>query len=251
MASQVESIKWIAGTNFMVDGFRFARPAKQPGATYFLTHYHGDHYCGLPRHFPGVIYASEITCDLLVQDYRLKLRSPDHPEGATLVRMPLGQRFVIDGAAVTALPANHCPGAVMLLFEVPKAGGGTRVILHTGDCRLVLVVAGDIGIRLAVEPRCKLGQPAFDYSHHPTTSHHRPIKFHANQVAKLDQGHHGAVHHAGGRADARYHVLLAAPHLPAPRGGHWADDSGGGAAAASGPVWLVGQLVGSCSAVYR
>jgi len=132
MASQVESIKWIPNTRFLVDGFRFADPPNQPGVTYFLTHYHGDHYCGLPRRFGGVIYASSVTCDLLLHDYRLRVGGAS---GATLVRMPLGRRLEVDGVGVTAIHSNHCPGAVMLLFEVPVQGGGTHVVLHTGDCR--------------------------------------------------------------------------------------------------------------------
>ena len=37
MASQVEGIKWVPGTQFLVDGFRFQHPACQ---AYFLTHAH-------------------------------------------------------------------------------------------------------------------------------------------------------------------------------------------------------------------
>ncbi len=43
MAEQVEAIKWVPNTNFLVDGFRFQSPRC---SSYFLTHYHGDHTCG-------------------------------------------------------------------------------------------------------------------------------------------------------------------------------------------------------------
>ena len=43
MASQTEAIKWIPGTKFMVDGFRFQNPGCQ---SYFLTHFHSDHTTG-------------------------------------------------------------------------------------------------------------------------------------------------------------------------------------------------------------
>lgn len=37
MASQVECIKWVPGTRFLVDGFRFQHPDCK---AYFLTHAH-------------------------------------------------------------------------------------------------------------------------------------------------------------------------------------------------------------------
>jgi len=43
MAEQVEAIKWVPHTNFLVDGFRFQSPRC---SSHFLTHYHGDHTCG-------------------------------------------------------------------------------------------------------------------------------------------------------------------------------------------------------------
>ena len=43
MAQQVEYIKWIDGTNFMVDGFNFQNARCK---NYFLTHFHSDHTTG-------------------------------------------------------------------------------------------------------------------------------------------------------------------------------------------------------------
>jgi len=43
----------------------------------------------------------------------------------------LRQPVVVEGVRVTFLDANHCPGSVMILFQVP----GRRPVLHCGDCR--------------------------------------------------------------------------------------------------------------------
>lgn len=42
--------------------------------------------------------------------------------------MPLNSPILVEGVRVTFLDANHCPGAVMILFEPP----GCRPVLHTG-----------------------------------------------------------------------------------------------------------------------
>jgi len=123
MATQVESIKWVAG-RFLVDGFAFKNPRCR---SYFLTHFHSDHTIGLTKGFKdGIIYCTSVTRNLLVGDMGMSaqyIRVLDYEETVS-----------VEGVAVTALPANHCPGACMLLFEV-SAAGGKEVILHTGDCR--------------------------------------------------------------------------------------------------------------------
>lgn len=43
MAAQVEDLKWVRGTDFIVDGFRFQHPRCR---RYFLTHAHSDHTTG-------------------------------------------------------------------------------------------------------------------------------------------------------------------------------------------------------------
>ena len=43
MAQQLEHLKWINGTSFMVDGFNFQNARCK---NYFLTHFHSDHTTG-------------------------------------------------------------------------------------------------------------------------------------------------------------------------------------------------------------
>lgn len=129
MASQVEAIKWVPGTPFLVDGFRFQHPACR---AFFLTHMHSDHTTGLSRSFSaGPIYCSPITARLLRCDMGIR---PD------LIRiLPLDLPTTICGVEVVPIDANHCPGAVMFLFRVPPPPGSKKqaptTILHTGDVR--------------------------------------------------------------------------------------------------------------------
>jgi hypothetical protein len=90
MASQSESIKFIPGTNFIVDGFRIkgtargggkktaataadaAGAAAEPKRIYFLTHFHSDHYCGITSRWNhGVIYCSEATANLCKKKFKV------------------------------------------------------------------------------------------------------------------------------------------------------------------------------------
>lgn len=115
-----------AGTTFIVDGFAFPSPRC---TAYFLTHCHSDHTIGLRRDFASTIYCSPVSARLLAHDWGL--RAPQ------VQVLQLGQPLLLQGVTVTAIDANHCPGAVMLLFEVPGAEGSVTRILHTGDCRWV------------------------------------------------------------------------------------------------------------------
>ncbi|KAK3260867.1 hypothetical protein CYMTET_30199, partial [Cymbomonas tetramitiformis] len=117
---------WVAvgGTPFIVDGFRYARGAANYCQSWFLSHFHADHYQGLSKGFSsGVVYCSSITARLV----RLKFKVPEHRIRVLRVMTP----YMIEGVKVTCLDANHCPGAVMFLFEPPR----TAAILHTGDFR--------------------------------------------------------------------------------------------------------------------
>ena len=108
----------------IVDGFQYA--CKQLSSIYVLTHFHSDHYMGLTRHFQaGQIVCSEITAKLV----QLKLGV----DRKYLLPVPLNQPFQLsDRVEITLLDANHCPGAVLVLFKLRRIG---KVILHTGDFR--------------------------------------------------------------------------------------------------------------------
>lgn len=126
----------VAGTSFTVDSFHAA--TSDPGCTtFFLTHFHSDHYGGLRRKtLPNGarVLCSAVTAKL-VKDF---LHIPD----AFLRVLPVGEKVDVpdsgllgsaaSGASVWLFDANHCPGAVVMLFYVWRT---KRYILHSGDCR--------------------------------------------------------------------------------------------------------------------
>ncbi|DBA89480.1 TPA: 5' exonuclease Apollo [Trebouxia sp. C0004] len=95
-------------------------------SAFFLTHMHADHYKGLHDDWcQGTIYCSEVT-GLLLQRKWPRLSPKSIPTDEPLsIQLSTDERLT-----VTAIAANHCPGAVMLLFE-----GVCGRVLHTGDFR--------------------------------------------------------------------------------------------------------------------
>lgn len=123
--TQCPKFKKIPGTDFCCDGFQYANSAGT--RSFFLTHFHADHYGGITKHWnSGTIYCSIPTANLVHQQLGVE-RQYLHP---LIMSTPTVIESNGKGVTVTLFNANHCPGAVMFLFEV-----GKRIILHVGDFR--------------------------------------------------------------------------------------------------------------------
>lgn len=126
-----------------VDAFKaFRGNTRDASCSFILTHYHGDHYNGLPRDGayagPALIHCTPVTAALLRTVHGVASEfvvehsyeeswvhkygcSEDDGDGATAQQE----------ATITFFDANHCPGAAIVLFQLPNG----RVHLHTGDMR--------------------------------------------------------------------------------------------------------------------
>lgn len=113
-----------------VDAFSYAPDAGV--AHYFLTHFHADHFGGLCNSWcNGVLYGSEITIKLAQR----RFPSLD-PLLCRVLPMETPTPVILNGNefTVTLIDANHCPGAVLFLFEL--AGKVPTRVLHCGDFRV-------------------------------------------------------------------------------------------------------------------
>ncbi|KAM3359996.1 5' exonuclease Apollo isoform X1 [Capsicum galapagoense] len=120
-------IEMLKGLPFSVDTWN---PKSNTKRHHFLTHAHKDHTQGICTYASDPIYCSHLTKTLVLQHF-------PQLDGSFFVGIEVGQCIVIkdpDGDfTVTALDANHCPGALMFLYE-----GKFGNLLHTGDCRLTI-----------------------------------------------------------------------------------------------------------------
>ncbi|KAI9011073.1 hypothetical protein BC832DRAFT_549614 [Gaertneriomyces semiglobifer] len=119
--------KLVPTTTWLVDGFRYARQ----GLTFcFLTHYHSDHYGGLSSTFQGTVVCTRVTANLVAQFLRVERHCLQVIETDHWDLISNGEYSMW----VYALDANHCPGAVMFLFQECDSD---TFHLHTGDARFL------------------------------------------------------------------------------------------------------------------
>lgn len=130
--------KIMPGFNICVDAFRYG--AVKGCQAYFLSHFHSDHYIGLTANWThGPIYCSKVTGSLV----KSQLKTADK----YVVELEFENRVPVpgtNGAFVTMIPANHCPGSSLFLFEKEVSNPNphtnakekrTQRILHCGDFR--------------------------------------------------------------------------------------------------------------------
>lgn len=126
--------KIMPGFYICVDAFRYGKVEGQQA--YFLSHFHSDHYIGLTSSWAhGPIYASKVTCNLM--------RAVLKVDPKCIVPLEFEQKMEVPntkGVFVTMIPANHCPGSSLYLFEKvvgKNKDGSSRMtrILHCGDFR--------------------------------------------------------------------------------------------------------------------
>ncbi|KAK1758266.1 hypothetical protein QBC47DRAFT_450506 [Echria macrotheca] len=121
--------KIMPGFSICVDAFRYG--AVEGCNAYFLSHFHSDHYVGLTANWThGPIYCSKVTGSLVKSQLRTAAKFVVELEFDKKVAVPDAE-----GVSVTMIPANHCPGSSLFLFEKAVAGKKTHRILHCGDFR--------------------------------------------------------------------------------------------------------------------
>ena len=90
---------------------------------------------GLNRSFSsGVVYCSPITATLLIKDMGLPAER--------IIPLSVDTPHCIDGVTVTLMDANHCPGACMMLFEVPNKRSKPQVFTAVVICCRMQAVPG-------------------------------------------------------------------------------------------------------------
>ncbi|KAL8783189.1 MAG: hypothetical protein Q9213_004818 [Squamulea squamosa] len=123
--------KILPGFSICVDAFRYG--AVEGCKAYFLSHFHSDHYIGLTSSWcHGPIYCSRVTANLVRRQLRV--------DPKWVVDLEFDKKIEVPGTQVdvTMIPANHCPGSSLYLYEkVIGKGKNPKIqrVLHCGDFR--------------------------------------------------------------------------------------------------------------------
>lgn len=141
-----------------IDGISVDRFTKEnfQSKLFFLSHCHADHMIGLSsinseNELPGPLYLSEVSLIIVKRKFPLIKNVIPLKIGGRLTIVKINENgwiiFILffflsecipiaistndsSNISVTALPAGHCPGSIMLLFEQ-----NDEKILYTGDFR--------------------------------------------------------------------------------------------------------------------
>ncbi|KAL8736535.1 MAG: hypothetical protein Q9181_002406 [Wetmoreana brouardii] len=124
--------KILPGFSICVDAFRYG--AVEGCQAYFLSHFHSDHYIGLTSSWcHGPIYCSRVTANLVRRQLRVDPKWVVDLEFEKKIEVP-----GTGGVNVTMIPANHCPGSSLYLYEKAIGKGKSpkvQRVLHCGDFR--------------------------------------------------------------------------------------------------------------------
>lgn len=123
---KIEGVKTV-----FIDAFKAFKFNTQNSVNCFiLTHYHSDHYTGLPSGSnykgPATIHCTPVTANLLREIHKI----PDR----FIVAHEYGETWSWDNCEITFYDANHCPGAAIIFAKV-KIGNSFTYHVHTGDMR--------------------------------------------------------------------------------------------------------------------
>jgi len=131
-----------------VDGFAaFKAKTQDRRCSFILSHYHADHYTGLPKNNaykgPALIHCTPVTGALLREVHGVSTNFiVEHPYGITWTHEyckanqflnPNAVSYPTVVTEITFYDANHCPGAAIILTRLPASDGVCH--LHTGDMR--------------------------------------------------------------------------------------------------------------------
>jgi len=132
--NQLEKCHYIEGcSDVFIDAFRaFKHKTIDSRNAFILTHYHADHWCGLPRGKgytgPAKIHCTPATAKLLKEIHQIN--------DSFIVQHEYEVTWTHGRAEITFYDANHCPGAALLFCKVATENASSFVYhLHTGDMR--------------------------------------------------------------------------------------------------------------------